>query len=143
MSTINLNSPFYIWLDKKHRFLNFNTRKPVGNKVLWVWPVDPYNRVDAWRIGLEAVAMKASSIAIARLIGDWNLTLEDSYSLLINADLTPLMCAGLPVFMKTHYKLDFNDYIAGFIEARALVELPQHLQDNKDFMKEIEIRKAA
>ncbi len=78
-----------------------------------VWHVDPRDRIVAWKIILEALAMGCDKERAKELSKQWDLTFEDSLELLSRTPkdrVTPLMIEGLDIFIVDILGMTVDDY---------------------------------
>lgn len=76
-----------------------------------VWTVDTSNRVDAWTVVLEALALGAQDERIKELAKKWGLTYEDSIEFIIRISCpTQILKDGMAKFTKLVFNMDIKTY---------------------------------
>lgn len=78
-----------------------------------VWRMDFTNRLDAWKLVLEAFCLGARADRIKELAQKWGLTLEDSIEMLKRTpkdQLTEGMREGLPLFVACILQMTPDEY---------------------------------
>jgi hypothetical protein len=78
-----------------------------------VWgPLDIYNRVDAWKVLLEALANGASMERIKELAQKWNCDYDDSIEMLRRVKPTDDMQKGMDIFIKEILGMEIENFWA-------------------------------
>ena len=88
----------------------FRPEEEAGGFVKRVWEIDLTSRYDAWRVVLEALALKANLERVKELSSKWNLTFDDSVEMLRRTTPTELMRDGLEIFAEKILNMKEQDY---------------------------------
>jgi len=76
-----------------------------------VWCIDLENRLDAWNLVLEALALGCNVKRAKELVTTWKLTFEDMPQMLLhNPKPTPLQRKGISVFAKEILEMEEDDF---------------------------------
>lgn len=79
------------------------------------WPMDKTDRVSAWVIILEALALGARIERVRELANKWELTYEDSIEMLKRVTPTKLMKKGMDIFIHNIFGMTIEDYWAAVL----------------------------
>lgn len=78
--------------------------------VKW-WPFDSNDRMDAWKIILEAIDLRGVTPRVKELASRWNMDFEDSRQMLARATTPPESWRrGLEAFITGVLGMSSNDY---------------------------------
>lgn len=78
-----------------------------------IWSVDTTDRMNAWKIVLEAFLLGGRGDRIKELAQKWHLTFEDSIEMLKHASengITDEIREGLPLFVACILQMNPDDY---------------------------------
>lgn len=100
------------------------------------WSLNTGNRMDAWRIALEGLALGANLDRIKELASKWNLTKHDAFRMMtrIDYDKNPpseLMRDGLKLFIKNILGIDEATFVAEFATWAVEEERRNHEKANR------------
>lgn len=103
----------YYYLHAETKNLIFKKFEPEADSdfVQKVWRMDTADRVTAWTIALEGLALGAKISRVKELAKKWNLTFDDSVELLKRVeDPNALMKDGISLFAKEILDIPVDEY---------------------------------
>jgi len=76
-----------------------------------IWPVDISNRANAWRIILEALALKGNINRIKELAEKWNCDLQDLVKYMVKTKPSDLEIDGLKLYFENIAMVDYDKWM--------------------------------
>jgi len=76
-----------------------------------IWPVDISNRASAWKIILEALALKGNVNKIKELSEKWNCDLKDLVEYIVRTKPSNLEIDGLKLYFENIAMVDYNKWM--------------------------------
>ena len=78
--------------------------------VEYVWKINTEDRLDGWKLLLEALALGARVDRIREIAAKWGADYKDSLEMLRRSKPTDLMKKGMDIFIKEILKMDVEEY---------------------------------
>jgi hypothetical protein len=102
----------WYYLHKETKDLIFKKLCPENDSpfVERIWSIDIKARRDAWIVVLEALALDAKLERIKELADHWNMTLEDSFAMLKQLEVTEERKVGLVRFIERILNMTNDEY---------------------------------
>lgn len=102
----------YYYLHSESKDLIYKRFEPERDSpfVKAVWPVDITDRIDAWKVILEGLALGAKIDRVKQLCERWKCDLKDFEELIIRVKPTDLMTKGADLYLRKIQNLDVDKY---------------------------------
>ena len=76
-----------------------------------IWPMNTQNRATAWRLILEALALKAQINRINELVKKWGCDLKDLVNYMVRTHPSDLEIDGLEIYFNKIAECDYDEWL--------------------------------